>query len=104
MSIFGKKEREGGYSREEFDNLQEIADARLQNAEAPYRGESEKILDQRWASYGAAVHRLEAMRVAGEKEATELNREYDRLRGKVAEALRTLKEFEREKLGIKDTE
>ena len=44
------------------------------------------------------------MLAKGQKEATELNKEYDRLQQKALDAVEELETFKRDKLGMKDEE
>lgn len=47
-----------------------------------------------------AVARLKKMYELGEKEAFELNKEYEELQRRAAEAIKSLSDFERDKLGM----
>ena len=60
--------------------------------------------DRLIAERDAAHRRLEGMLAKGQKEATELNKEYDRLQQKALDAVEELETFKRDKLGMKDEE
>ena len=68
---------------------------------APRKGGFVSVLEAEERSVIEAQEKLNEMLGKGQAEAIELNREYNRLRAKVEEALIAVRDFEREKLGMK---
>lgn len=79
------------YSKEAYEKAK--GDERDAEVKADFFGRYPWILDN-------ARKRLEKLYTKGEKEATDFNKEYDRLFIQAQEALKALEDFEREKLGM----
>ncbi|MBI4092346.1 MAG: hypothetical protein HY420_00285 [Candidatus Kerfeldbacteria bacterium] len=110
--------------REEAKGRQKFSEEHEKTVEAKrYRGEKvtmgeelregvEKVGDALGVSkvmranlgWERAENRLKQLMNEGHEEASELNKEYDRLRGEVARAMQAVEDFERDKLGMKSQE
>lgn len=93
--VFGKEK----YSREKYE---EVENEREKNAA---RLSHPTMLWPVWVeNIKRAQARMDKLMTSGHKEASTLNKEYDRLKLNAEEALKTLEQFEREKLGMHEGE
>ena len=101
----GKKNSKKAYEdiEEELDATREfIRSTQLKKTATGYSGELEGSYNFLINHEARAKQRLGELREKGQKEANKMNEEYDRLMARVQEAMKAVKDFEIDKLGMSE--